>query len=446
VLVVDDEPSLRVTLSVLLRREGFQVTAVDGAAAARQALEREMYDVVITDLRLQDGDGREVVQTARRLYPDTGVIVLTAYGSIGSAVEMIKLGALDYLTKPVDPEELLLAVRKTLERQALRREVEFLRAQIRQQFGLDRIIATSPRMRALLELVCRVAPSDATVLIQGESGTGKEVIARALHARSSRAGRPLVVVDCATLPDALLESELFGHVRGAFTGAVTAKKGLLEEAHQGTVFLDELGALPPGTQVKLLRCLQERTIRRVGSTTPITVDVRVVAATNQDLKALVERGRFREDLYYRLQGIVLTVPPLRERIEDIVPLAVHFVKLFADKLGRPTPTLSAEVVDRLLRYPWPGNVRELEKAMERAVVLARGDTIQLEDLPPAVAGTPDRAPVPARRWQTLEEVEKAHILATLYEAGWNQARAAELLGISRTTLWRKLREYGVQPP
>jgi transcriptional regulator with PAS, ATPase and Fis domain len=301
-------------------------------------------------------------------------------------------------------------------------------------------------MRALLELVCRVAPSDATVLIQGESGTGKELIARALHARSARASGPFVVVDCATLPDALLESELFGHVRGAFTGAVTAKKGLLEEAHQGTVFLDELGALPPSTQVKLLRCLQERTIRRVGSTTPITVDVRVVAATNRDLKELVDRGGFREDLYYRLNGIVLTVPPLRERLEDIVPLAVHFVKRFADKLGRPAPALSAEVVERLVRYPWPGNVRELEKAMERAVVLARRDTIGLEDLPPAVAGEPGPGPSPGRRWQTLEDVEKAHIVATLHEAGWNQARAAELLGISRTTLWRKLREYGVQTP
>lgn len=446
VLLVDDEPSLRVTLSVLLRRQGFQVTAVEGLSEARHALERELYDVVITDLRLEDGDGAEVIQATRRLCPHAEVIVLTAYGSIGSAVEMVKLGAFDYLTKPVEPDELLLAVRKARERQALLREVEFLRAQIRQQFGLDRIIATGPRMRALLELVCRVAPSDATVLIQGESGTGKELIARALHARSVRAGGPFVVVDCATLPDALLESELFGHVRGAFTGAVTAKKGLLEEAHQGTVFLDELGALPASTQVKLLRCLQERTLRRVGSTTPITVDVRVVAATNQDLKELVNRGRFREDLYYRLNGIVLTVPPLRERVEDIVPLAVHFVKLFADKLGRPAPALSAEVVDRLIRYPWPGNVRELEKAMERAVVLARRDTLGLEDLPPAVAGEPDRGPSPGRRWQTLQDAEKAHILATLHEAGWNQARAAELLGISRTTLWRKLREYGVHTP
>jgi len=446
VLVVDDEASMRVTLSVLLQREGFGVAAVETVGAALRALERSLCDVVITDLRLEDGGGSDVVQAARRLSPGTEVIVLTAYGSIGSAVELMRLGAFDYLTKPVEPEELVLAVRKALERRALLQEVEFLRDQVRAQFGLEKIVAKGARTRALLDLVGRLAPSDATVLIQGESGTGKELIARAVHARSRRAARPFVVVDCATLPDPLLESELFGHVRGAFTGAVATKKGLFEEANRGTLFLDEIGVMPIPIQAKLLRCLQEQTIRRVGSTTPVTVDVRVLAATNQDLKALVERGLFRDDLYYRLNGIVLTVPPLRERTEDIIPLAGHFLKRFADRAGRPTPGLSPEAVGCLLRHPWPGNVRELEKAVERAVVLSQSDTIRAEDLPPAVAGGPDAGLASGGRRPTLEEVEKAHILAALYESGWNQAKAAEVLGISRTTLWRKLREYGVNPP
>jgi two-component system response regulator HydG len=445
VLIVDDEPSMRVTLSILLRAEGLTVREAAGVVPAVACLEQEPFDVVITDLRMDGEGGIDVLKTARRVTPQTEVVILTAFGSIGSAVEAVKLGAFDYLAKPFEPEELVLVVRKALERRALIREVEQLRATLEAELGLTKVIAKGAAMRRLFDLVTRVAPSDATVLIQGESGTGKELIARMLHARSTRALQPFVAVDCGTLPEPLLESELFGHVKGAFTGAVAAKKGLVEEAQGGTVFLDEVDVLPPSTQVKLHRVLQERTIRRVGSTTPLKIDVRILAATNQDLADLVARQAFRQDLYYRLNGIMLEVPPLRERTEDIIPLARHFVRTVADRLGKTITGIAPAAMDTLLRHRWPGNVRELEKAMERAVVLATGEVVQAEDLPPALVGGPPEPPGrPGDR--TLAEVEKAHILAVLYARDWNQARAAEALGINRSTLWRKLREYGIRDP
>ncbi len=447
ILIVDDEASMLVTLSLLLRGEGFEVVGVGNLAEALRALERGTYDAIVTDLRMDGGDGVDVLRAAKRRSPTSEVIILTAYGSIGSAVEAVKLGAFDYLTKPFEPEELVFVVRKAMERRALIREVEFLRAQVRDQFGLEKIVAKGATMRPVLDLVCRVAPSDATILILGESGTGKELIARAIHARSRRADRAFVAVDCGSLPDALLESELFGHARGAFTGAVADKKGLFEEANGGTIFLDEIGVMSLSTQVKLLRVLQEQTIRRVGRTTPITIDVRVLAAANQQLETLVDKGLFRDDLYYRLNGIALNIPPLRERQEDIIPLAGHFLKLYCDKLGKPLLRIAPEAMDLLLRYAWPGNVRELEKAIERAVVLTQSETISAQDLPPAVTGSLEAgALAPSRKALSLAEVEKAHVLSVLYEHGWNQARAAEELGISRTTLWRKLKEYGVRTP
>jgi two-component system response regulator HydG len=445
ILVVDDEASMRLTLGMLLRGEDWTVREAAGVASAVTLLEQEPFDVVITDLRMDDTGGIDVLKTAKRVSPETEVVILTAFGSIGSAVEAVKLGAFDYLSKPFEPDELVLVVKKALERRALLREVDQLRAALEAELGVNRVVAKGAAMRRLFELVRRVAASDATILIQGESGTGKELIARMVHARSPRAPRPFVAVDCGTLPEPLLESELFGHVRGAFTGAVAAKKGLVEEAHGGTVFLDEIDVLRLATQVKLHRVLQERTIRRVGSTASIRVDIRVIAATNRDLASLVRREAFREDLFYRLNGIVLEVPPLRTRTEDIIPLAVHFLRTFAERLGKPVTGIAPEAMDLLLRHPWPGNVRELEKVIERAAVLAEQDVIRPEDLPPALqAHGEGSAPRPSRR--TLADIEKAHILATLYEFGWNQVRAAEELGISRTTLWRKLREYGVRDP
>jgi two-component system response regulator HydG len=445
VLIVDDEPSMRLTLSMLLRAEGLLVREAAGVAPAVALLEQEPFDVVITDLRMEGEGGIDVLKTAKRVNPQTEVVILTAFGSIGSAVEAVKLGAFDYLAKPFEPDELILVVRKALERRALLRELDQLRATLEAELGLTKVIAKGPAMRRLFDLVRRVAPSDATILIQGESGTGKELIARMIHARSTRAFQPFVAVDCGTLPEALLESELFGHVKGAFTGAVAAKKGLVEEADGGTVFLDEIDVLPVSTQVKLHRVLQEQTIRRVGSTSPVKVNIRVIVATNRDLSTLVSRQEFREDLFYRLNGIVVAVPPLRERPEDIVPMATHFLRTFAERLGKAVTGIAPDAMERLLQHRWPGNVRELEKAIERATVLTEADTIRAMDLPPAISGPAD-TPASRTSRRSLADVEKAHILAVLYEHQWNQARAAEELGISRTTLWRKLREYEIRDP
>ncbi len=445
ILIVDDEASMRLTLGMLLRGEGWIVREAAGATPAVTLLEQEPFDVVVTDLRMDDAGGIDVLKTAKRVSPETEVVILTAFGSLGSAVEAVKLGAFDYLSKPFEPDELVVVIRKALERRALLREVDQLRTALEAELGVNRVVAKGAAMRRLFELVRRVAVSDATILIQGESGTGKELIARMVHARSLRASHPFVAVDCGTLPEPLLESELFGHVRGAFTGAIAAKKGLVEEAQGGTVFLDEIDVLPLATQVKLHRVLQERTIRRVGSTASIQVDIRVIVATNRDLATLVRRETFREDLFYRLNGIVLDVPPLRARAEDIIPLAVHFLRTYAERMGKAVTGITPAAMDRLLRHPWPGNVRELEKVMERAAVLADTDVIGLPDLPPALQEPGVELPPPPGR-RTLADIEKAHILSTLYEVGWNQARAAEALGIGRTTLWRKLREYGIRPP
>jgi DNA-binding NtrC family response regulator len=445
VLVVDDEQSIRLTVAMLLRGEGLTVREADGVGAAATLLEQEPFDIVITDLRLGDLEGGlEVLRAVKRKAPDTEVVFLTAFGSIASAVEAVKLGAFDYLSKPFEPDDLVLVVRNAMEKRSLVREVERLRATLEEEMGLSRLVARGPAMKRVLDLVRKVAPSEATVLLQGESGTGKELVARMIHTRSSRAGRPFVAIECSALPEALLESELFGHAKGAFTGAVQAKRGLFEEADGGTVLLDEVGELPPQLQVKLLRVLQEQTIRPVGTNAQVKIDIRVIAATNRDLAAQVKERAFREDLFYRLNGIVIELPPLRERTEDVIPLAVHFIHAFSDRLGKHVSGMSPGAVETLLRHPWPGNVRELEKAVERAVVLASGEEIVPEDLPPAVQGKAE-AGAGASSHRTLADIEKAHILATLHEHGWNQARAAEELGISRSTLWRKLREYGIHP-
>jgi two-component system, NtrC family, response regulator HydG len=446
VLIVDDEQSIRITVGMLLRGQGLTVREADAVPTALALVERESFDLVITDLRLGDLEGGlEVLRAVKRKAPDTEVVFLTAFGSIASAVEAVKLGAFDYLSKPFEPDDLLLVVRNAIERRALVREVERLRATLEEEMGLSRLVAQGPAMKKVIELVRRIAPSEATVLLQGESGTGKELVARMIHARSARVGRPFVAIDCGAMPEALLESELFGHAKGAFTGAVQAKHGLFEEADGGTVLLDEIGELPQPLQVKLLRVLQEQTIRPVGTNAHVKIDIRVIAATNRDLASQVKERAFREDLFYRLNGIVVEVPPLRDRAEDVVPLAVRFMRTFSDRLGKDVSRISAGAVDLLLRHRWPGNVRELEKAIERAVVLASGEEIVAEDLPPALLGKAD-AGAGTSPGRTLADVEKAHILATLHEQAWNQARAAEELGISRSTLWRKLREYGIHHP
>ena len=418
--------------------------SAEGAKAAAKTLAEMAFDLVVTDLCMPDGDGLEVLRAARGHCPEASVILLTAYAGWESAKEAMRLGAFDYFEKGKEPDEFLHRVDKALEETGLRRENENLRRQVRERYSLPGIIGHSKEMQQALDLVMRVAPTDATILIQGESGTGKEVIAKAIHHTSPRAQHAFVAVNCGALPEPLLESEIFGHVKGAFTGATVHKKGLFEDAHGGTFFLDEIGDMTLSLQVKFLRVLQEGEIRRVGSNQATTVDVRVLAATNRDLGQLMQQGQFREDLYYRLNVIPLVLPPLRERREDIPALAEHFLRRFGDKQHRPL-SLTASAVERLLRYPWPGNVRELENAMERTAILARNDLIGPDELPPHIASGTPLGPAPVLpREQTLAEVEKSHILQTLERCGWNHSHAAEALGIGRTSLWRKLKEYQIE--
>ena len=443
-LVVDDEPSARSTLALLLRKRGHRVVEADGVTSATAKLSDEVFDLVVTDLRMPDGDGLDVLQAARAQADAPEVILLTAYAEWKSAKEAIRLGALDYFEKGQEPEELYHRIDKALAARALRRENANLKAQLRERYGVPGLIARSHAMQAVLDLVERVAPTDATVLIQGESGTGKEVIAKAVHHASARATRPFVAVNCGAVPEPLLESELFGYVRGAFTGANASKLGLFEEADGGTLFLDEIAEMPATLQVKLLRALQSGEVRRLGATQAATIDVRVLAATNGDLATRISQGSFREDLFYRLNVIQMTLPPLRDRREDIPALAEHFLTRAAAKLAR-TLRLSPAALERLLRYPWPGNVRELENAIERAAILARTEAVEPDDLPPHVSAGLHLGPSPALPRQiTLADAERAHILTTLERYGRNHSGAAEALGIGRTTLWRKLKEYGIE--
>jgi two-component system response regulator HydG len=446
ILIVDDEASARSTMALLLRKRQHRVVEADGVVAAVKALTDDSFDVVVTDLRMPDGSGLDVLRAVKAHGPDADVILLTAYASWESAKEAMQLGAFDYFEKGREPDELFLRIDRALADKALRRENENLRAQVNDRYALPGIIACSPEMRRVLDLVARVAPTDATVLIQGESGTGKELIAKAIHHASSRARGSFVAVNCGALPESLLESEIFGHVKGAFTGASANKKGLLEEAHHGTLFLDEIGEMTPALQVKLLRSLQDGEVRPVGSTQSVTVDARVLAATNRDLEQLMRSGAFREDLFYRLNVIAITLPPLRERREDIPALAEHFLTRFAARQQR-TLRLSSAALDRLLAYAWPGNIRELVNAMERAAILSPPDTVGTDDLPPHIAARLDLgAPPPLPRQLSLAETEKAYIIQTLERCGWNHSRTADALGIGRTTLWRKLKEYGIESP
>jgi DNA-binding NtrC family response regulator len=441
VLVVDDEPAQRELIAGFLRRHGFDVTTAADGAAALERFRAAPADAILTDQKMPGLSGLALVEAARAIDPEAAVIVMTAYGTIESAVTAMKGGAIDYLTKPVSLDDLLRRLDRVRERRALVTENRELRAALVERHRVHGVIGESAAMLEVLSLVRRVAASDATVLIRGESGTGKELIAQAVHHASARAAGPLVRVNCAALPETLLESELFGHERGAFTGAVAARQGRFETAHGGSLFLDEIGDLPLHLQVKLLRVLQEREIERLGSSRPIAVDVRLLAATHQDLEAAVRAGTFREDLYYRLDVVSVTVPPLRERRADIPPLLEHFLARVARANGKPIRGLTRDARDALLRYDYPGNVRELENLIERAVVLTRDDVIGLGDLPPGV-----REPGPAGD-DTLpaatEGLERRLIREALAAAGGVQTRAAEALGISERVLRYKLRKYGL---
>jgi two-component system response regulator HydG len=462
ILFVEDDASLRLTQSLYLEQEGFAVVPASTRAEARRALRDEPFDAVVTDLRLGDASGLEVLADVRELRPEAETVVITGYGSVESAVEAMKRGAYDYLTKPVDPELLARILRKALERQQLRRQVDHLTRRFAEEAGLNRIVAESPAMKAVMARLDDVAASDAPVLIEGESGTGKELMAQWIHQRSRRAAGPFVGINCGAVPETLLETELFGHVRGAFTGAHQHKKGLFEAADGGTLFLDEVGEISPAFQVKLLRTLQEGTVRRVGSVKETPVDVRLIAASNQNIARLVREGRFRQDLYYRINVVPIVLPPLRERPEDILPLARSILDRLSRRMGRKTPELTPAARRRLLEYPWPGNVRELENTLERVLIFSRSELIGADDLQWEPQGTTlkplsDRAqlgsavagPVPDAALEedlSLAEVERRHILSVLARCGNNKTKAAAVLGIGTNTLWRKLKKYGHEEP
>ena len=451
VLIADDEESIRHVLTVLLADRGYEVRAVADGEEALRELGAHDYDALVTDVRMPRMDGLTLVRRAQEALPDLTIIVMSAYGSHDLAIEAMKAGAYDYLGKPFRPDDVLLVLRKAEERERLRAQNRLLRREIERARGLEEMVAESPAMREVLRLVAKVAKTRATVLITGESGTGKERIARALHQGSPRADRPFVAVNTSAIPAALIESELFGHAKGAFTGAQTARRGLFEEADGGTLLLDEIGDLPLQLQVSLLRVLQEGEIRRVGDSRPIKVDVRVLAATHVDLQAAAAAGRFREDLYYRLNVVNLHLPPLRERPEEIAPLSERFRARHAARLGlRPRP-ISAEALERLRAYHWPGNVRELENALERALVLGDDDQLEPDALPETVlqgarGGAPPAAPLEGdlsvKRAQRA--LEAGLIRRALERTAGNRTRAAELLELSPRALLYKIRDYGLE--
>jgi two-component system response regulator HydG len=446
ILIVDDEPSMCEALEAGLAPHGFATRSTTSGEEALHVLESTEVDAVLTDVQMRGLDGLALCERIAINRPDLPVLVITAFGSFEAAVAAIRAGAYDFITKPVKMDALALALQRAVQHRSLREEVRRLRSLVGESDHFDELLGDSAAMRGVRAMLERIADSEATVLITGESGTGKEVVARALHRQSRRAARPFVAVNCAALPEALLESELFGHVRGAFTDARAPRRGLFLEAHGGTLLLDEIGDLPLALQPRLLRVLQERTVRPVGSDRELPVDVRVIAATNRDLESAVEEGRFRGDLYFRVNVIHVALPPLRARSSDVLRLAQHFLAAGAARAGKPVAALSPAAAQRLLAYTWPGNVRELQNCVERAVALARFEHVTVDDLPEKIrayrtshvliAGDDPSELAP------LEEVERRYILRVMEAVGGNKTLAAQTLGIGRKTLYRKLEQYG----
>ena len=450
VLVIEDDDSIRRVIEFTLQEAGYVVlTAVDGATGLDLAT-RERVDLIVSDVRMPSMDGLELLARVKAMNPDLPAVLLTAHGTIDTAVEAMKLGAFDFLTKPFERGQLLQVIEKAIQYGALRAENRYLRDVVRERFSFQHLIAGARAMRAVTEVAARVAQSDATVLLEGESGTGKEVLAKAIHLHSGRARQPFVTVNCGAIPEALLESELFGHRRGAFTGAVADRVGKFEAAHKGTIFLDEVAELPLNLQVKLLRALQEREVDKLGEPRPVKVDVRVIAATNRNVEKMVADHTFREDLYYRLAVVSLRLPPLRERVDDIPFLVDHFLAKHA-AAGRPRPSVDAAVHSAFTLYGWPGNVRELENVLERALVLDTDGEIGIDDLPNRFRETRG-TPVGRLRLELpdeglpLEEVERELIRAALEKHGWNQTRAAAYLDITRSTLIYRMQKFGIESP
>jgi len=444
ILVVDDEVNMLALFKKVLGKEGYQVEAVSSGEGALKQLEKQWFDLVISDLKMPGLDGLELLKKVKEANPTLPFIVLTAYGTVDSAVAAMKEGAYDYLTKPINNDEIKMVVKKALDLHRLTREVEQLRDRVEVDSDFKQIIGRGRKMRSLFRLIKLVSNSNTTILIKGESGTGKELIARAIHYNSPRRDKPFVAIDCGALPETLLESELFGYMRGSFTGATHNKKGLFEEAHGGTLLLDEIGDTTLAFQSKLMRVLQEGEIRPVGSNKSIKVDVRVIAATNKDLMEAVEKKTFREDLYYRLAVVPVVIPPLRERKEDILLLVDHFIKKYCEQNGLELKKISPQIMKVLIDYPWRGNVRELENVIERAVLMSPGPEIRMEAL--FLEKTAEEESVDSLRQVThtaTEIVEREKIAIAMKKARGNRTQAARLLGISRATLYNKMKQYGL---
>jgi len=441
ILIVDDELIMRESLAGWLQRDGHET---DTAASGEEALEKvkdTRFDILLVDIKMEGMSGLDVLKQVKENDPDVAVVMITAYGSIASAIEAMKNGAYDYLLKPFDPNELGVIIEKIIEHQAQRRETLFLREQYKDRTRFESMIGQSEALQKIFDLIEDVAGTDSTVLITGETGTGKGLAARAIHTQSARCLGPFVVVNCGAFPEHLLESELFGYQKGAFTDAKTTKKGRLELAHGGTLFLDEIGTISMRMQIDLLRVLEDRIFYRVGGTQPIEADFRVIAATNRNIEQAIKEGAFREDFFYRLNVISFTMPPLREHKEDIPLLAEHFLRRFTQETNKPIDQVSREAMDEMMLYDWPGNVRELENAIERAVVVAKGRRILPQDLP---IFRPEYRTPPANK--SLQEMERAHLLTVLKENEWNILKSARILGIDRSTLYNKIRRYRIRKP
>ena len=446
-LLVDDDRHLLVSMADWLREQGYQVDEAATLPAGKTAVDKKAYDLVLADVRLGEEDGFDLLNHCRNQTRPTSVILITGYGNVDTAVEAVRAGATDFLTKPLIDEELEISIERALNQQKLVAEHKILTDQLDQRFGLENIVGNDHRMREMFDVIDSVADTKATVLITGESGTGKSLIARAIHRRSSRRNKPFVEVACGALPEGLLESELFGHVAGAFTGAVGDKMGKFKQADSGTIFLDEIGTATQGLQVKMLRMLQEFEFEAVGSTKTEKVDTRVILATNEDLETLVADGRFRQDLYYRINVIQVELPPLRSRISDIPLLAEHFLRQVCEESGKVVHGLDDSAIAALQHYSWPGNVRELQNCIERAVLLGKGDVITAEDLPANLAYT-GSVSIPSSGGRTLKQAlegpERQIILDVLTANNWNRQETADTLGINRTTLYKKMKRLGLE--
>lgn len=442
ILVVDDDLEMCGLLSEVLGGEGFNVTTMSDSLEASKFLRREEFDLIVTDLKMKGLKGLDILEEANQVAPMTPVIIITAFGTIESAIKAMKMGAYDYITKPFQMDELLLVVKKALETRLLKKEVFRLRKEVESRYDFHQLIGKSPSMQKIYNLIERISDSSSNVLITGESGTGKELVAKAIHYNGARKEGSFVAINCAAIPETLLESELFGYRKGAFTDAKSDKKGLIFEAHEGTLFLDEITEMPLSLQAKLLRVIEEREVRPLGDTNSYQVDVRIISTSNRDIPSLIQQGRFREDLYYRLKVIDIEMPPLRQRKEDIPLLVQHFINKFNPEMKKNVSTVSEEALRIFLNHSWPGNVRELENVIQRAITLSQHEEILPEDLPPALLQKEEEIlfEKALEKKFTLDQLEREYIKRVLIETGGNKSKAAEILGLDRKTLYRKLQE------